>query len=74
MTPKRLWGRLFYINELNSHATPREEHCNTWYCYTDGSRHHNQTGYGYVVRKKGVTVSSSHDYLGTTATVFQAEV
>ena len=74
MTPTQLWDRKFHIDELTSDTLPNVEQCHTWYSYTDRSRHHNQTGCGFVVPKKGEVVSSFHDYLGTSTTVFQAEV
>ena len=74
MTPTRLWDRQFHINEHDSDTLPNMELDHTWYGYTDGSRHHNQTGCGYVIRKKREVVSSFNEYLGTSTTVFQAEV
>ena len=43
-------------------------------CYTDGSKFSGRTGYGFVITCNSKEVKSENGYLGTQATVFQAEI
>ena len=71
---KRNWVRKFNVLNFQDHKNDASENRNTVYCYTDGSKMNNHAGFGYQIRTKHVEKSNNYAFLGSIATVFQAEV
>ena len=71
---KRNWTRKFEILNFLDHKNDASENANTYYCYTDGSKMKSQAGFGYQIRVKHKERNKNSTYLGSIATVFQAEV
>ena len=71
---KRNWTRKFEILNFLDHKNDASENANTYYCYTDGSKMNNHVGFGYQIRVKHREKNKNSTYLGSIATVFQAEV
>ena len=71
----RVWNKLFGVNlDFENTRDDSHESNNTTYVYTDGSKIHDNSGFGYVVRKKHKDPLSHSGYLGADASVFQAEI
>ncbi len=68
LTPTRRWLKWPVPNELLACPKPPMA------CYTDGSREDDRTGAGWAICLGNTIIHEGCDYLGVTATVYQAEV
>ena len=71
--PIRVWNRNFEILDFSNDCY--KESKKVIYCYTDGSKiEGSKTGCGFTIHQRGKTTSNGYEGLGTTTTVFQAEI
>ncbi len=66
---QRIWTKYYDIKEHPATELPA-----VWYAFTDGSRHDDQTGYGFVIRRDQTTTFATGAKLKDENSVFQAEV
>ena len=68
------WDPGFRILDFTEHKHDASEDASKLYCYTDGSKINNGSGCGYQTRMNNNPEPDYQEYLGTQATVFQAEI
>ena len=71
----RIWKRHYFVNlDFDSTRNDSKENRYTWYVYTDGSKVHGKSGWGFVIKRGGQVLKSDFGYMGAHASVFQAEI
>ena len=72
---QKIWDRNFSVLDFKENKNNSFENRNTIYCYTDGSKVKDlHVGCGFTLKKASQSIDNHQEYLGTKATVFQAEV
>ncbi len=72
---ERSWTRFYHPNlDFDKTRNLSKEKTNTVYIYTDGSKIKDKSGFGFVIRRGRETRYTSSGYLGSEASVYQAEV
>ena len=69
------WTKHFEILDFEMYKNDSSEKIsNMIYCYTDGSKVGEKSGFGFNIRRENKSRTDHWEYLGKWATVFQAEV